>query len=175
MLFMGEEYAENNPFLFFTDYGNPQLKAAVYKGRKKEFASFGWQDIPDPEDDRTFCISRLTPREKWQPAQRALFRFYRHLIGLRKNHPVLQKPDKQNLSITTDPVKKLVNIKRWRNNIRLTALCNLGTSAVKIEPPPGLVLVDSEKPEYGGSADEPINTLTPGRFIIIEQSLERKP
>jgi len=61
MLFMGEEYAEENPFLFFTDYQDPALKKAVAEGRREEFASFGWQDIPNPQDESTFFRSKLTP------------------------------------------------------------------------------------------------------------------
>ncbi len=40
MLFMGEEYAEPNPFLYFVSHTDPDLVEAVRKGRKAEFAAF---------------------------------------------------------------------------------------------------------------------------------------
>ena len=40
LLFMGEEYGERAPFLFFTDFEAPTLRAAVTQGRREEFAAF---------------------------------------------------------------------------------------------------------------------------------------
>lgn len=58
LLFMGEEYAEPNPFLFFISHGDPALVEAVRLGRKCEFAHFQWEGEPaDPQDEHTFRIS----------------------------------------------------------------------------------------------------------------------
>ncbi|HMF92274.1 MAG TPA: malto-oligosyltrehalose trehalohydrolase, partial [Candidatus Angelobacter sp.] len=56
LLFMGEEFDETHPFLFFTDYGDPALKKAVREGRRYEFKAFGARDAaaPDPQDPATF-------------------------------------------------------------------------------------------------------------------------
>jgi maltooligosyltrehalose trehalohydrolase len=35
LLFMGEEYGERAPFLFFTDFGDPALRQAVSLGRRE--------------------------------------------------------------------------------------------------------------------------------------------
>src|SRR5690349_24556369 len=40
MFFMGEEWSEPNPFLYFVSHTDPQLAEAVRKGRKKEFSAF---------------------------------------------------------------------------------------------------------------------------------------
>src|SRR5690606_10973331 len=40
LLFMGEEYGEENPFQFFCSFENPDLIEAVREGRKNEFKSF---------------------------------------------------------------------------------------------------------------------------------------
>ena len=49
MLFMGEEWAETNPFLFFISHTDKELASVVNKGRKEEFAYFNWQgEPPDP-------------------------------------------------------------------------------------------------------------------------------
>ena len=39
MLFMGEEFATTQPFLFFCDFG-PELANAVTEGRRREFSRF---------------------------------------------------------------------------------------------------------------------------------------
>ncbi|WP_296664352.1 malto-oligosyltrehalose trehalohydrolase [Demequina sp.] len=65
MLFMGEEYGETRPFMFFTDHDEP-LGTAVSEGRMSEFAGHGWEelyggqvDVPDPQDRQTFLRSKL--------------------------------------------------------------------------------------------------------------------
>ena len=173
MLFMGEEYAEENPFLFFTDYGDPKLKQAVSEGRRKEFAAFGWDDIPDPEAEQTFLASRLTPRQRWKPHQQAVFRYYRDLISLRKTHPALREPDKESLlDIAVQPEEKLVTISRRGGGKVVNAYANLGEEEMAFDPVPGKVLLDSEAARYGGRAGEKAaeqRLLLPGQFLLIEQ------
>ncbi len=173
MLFMGEEYAEENPFLFFTDYIDLKLKEAVSEGRKKEFAGFGWDKIPNPEDDRTFEASRLTPREKWKPHQEQMFRFYRDLIRLRREHPALQRPEKKGLEIEADPQQRLVRIKRRGGGRIVEAYINLGKRNIHLKPLPGRVIFDSETPCYGGrgydGAPGAAGKLWPGQFLLLEQ------
>jgi len=78
LLFMGEEYAEQAPFQFFVDFGDPNLQKAVVEGRKSEFKEFGWNDIPDPQDPETFQRSKLT----WRMDEDMLA-WYRRLLQLR--------------------------------------------------------------------------------------------
>ena len=60
MLFMGEEYGETAPFQYFISHLDPALVEAVRRGRREEFAAFGWQDmVPDPQDEATFRRSQL--------------------------------------------------------------------------------------------------------------------
>jgi maltooligosyltrehalose trehalohydrolase len=90
LLFMGEEYGEDRPFLYFTDHGDPALQQAVREGRRAEFAAFAWQgDVPDPQDPLTFERSRLDPGPKGDPWQAALFAWYQTLIRFRKSYPSL--------------------------------------------------------------------------------------
>jgi len=67
MLFMGEEYGETRPFMFFTDHAEP-LGSAVSQGRMSEFGGHGWDElygrhveVPDPQDKQTFLRSKLGP------------------------------------------------------------------------------------------------------------------
>ena len=49
-LFMGEEYGEETPFLYFISHSNPALSRAVRAGRQVELAEFGWRGRPpDPQ------------------------------------------------------------------------------------------------------------------------------
>src|SRR5207249_8191552 len=43
LLFMGEEYGETAPFLYFTSHGDPELVEAVRRGRKSLFDLFAWR------------------------------------------------------------------------------------------------------------------------------------
>src|SRR5690606_25263812 len=62
LLFMGQEYGETAPFLYFTSHTDPALAEAVRHGRRSEFAFFFGGDldrVPDPQDEQTFVSSRL--------------------------------------------------------------------------------------------------------------------
>jgi maltooligosyltrehalose trehalohydrolase len=61
MLFQGEEWAASTPFLYFTDHQDPKLGEAVKRGRREEFAAFGWQPdkIPDPQKKKPFSAPSL--------------------------------------------------------------------------------------------------------------------
>lgn len=168
LMFMGEEYGERNPFLFFTDFHDPALKEAVSRGRKEEFQRFNWGEIPDPEDDQTFYRSRLTPREDWTQENTWLFNFYRDLIDLRKTHPVLQALEKHCLEIKVDPGTLLVEIKRWRGKRRLTGFFNLGQEDRELPPHGGSHLLNSQWEAYGGKVKGESPMLQRGSMILVE-------
>jgi maltooligosyltrehalose trehalohydrolase len=86
LLFMGEEYDEVHPFLFFTDYGDPALRKAVSQGRRNEFEDFGHavESVPDPQDPATFERSKLN----WRLAKAGnqMLEWYKSLLKLRKKY-----------------------------------------------------------------------------------------
>jgi maltooligosyltrehalose trehalohydrolase len=84
LLFMGQEFDEQAPFQFFTDYEDPTLQKAVSEGRRKEFADLDWTEVPDPEDDETFERSRLN--WEWTDHQKEMLNWYRELLQLRRTH-----------------------------------------------------------------------------------------
>jgi maltooligosyltrehalose trehalohydrolase len=84
LLFMGEEYGETAPFLYFTSHGDKDLIEAVRRGRREEFAAFGWKhETPDPQDPATFEASALRHELQEQEPHRTLRTFYKKLIELR--------------------------------------------------------------------------------------------
>ncbi|MGH2378114.1 MAG: malto-oligosyltrehalose trehalohydrolase [Candidatus Limnocylindria bacterium] len=85
LLFMGEEYAETAPFLYFTDHSDPALARAVSEGRRAEFAAFAWEaPPPDPQDPETFRASVLDHEAARGGAHAATSAFYRECLRLRK-------------------------------------------------------------------------------------------
>ena len=94
LLFMGEEFGADTPFLFFCDF-EKDLAKAVTEGRRNEFARFArFNDpaqrkrIPDPNAATTFEASRLDWNEMERSRHREWLRFYRHLLTLRCRHIV---------------------------------------------------------------------------------------
>ena len=87
MLFMGEEWGATTPWQYFTDHEDAALADAVRKGRRAEFAAFGWDDVPDPQDPATFERSKLD----WSEAEGSeLLDWHRALIALRRAEPGLR-------------------------------------------------------------------------------------
>jgi maltooligosyltrehalose trehalohydrolase len=80
LLFQGEEYGEQAPFLFFTDHVDPLIADATREGRRREFQHFaGFQgEVPDPQAEESFTRSKLTHREP-EPLYRELLRRRREL------------------------------------------------------------------------------------------------
>ncbi|MGM1056913.1 MAG: malto-oligosyltrehalose trehalohydrolase [Bacteroidota bacterium] len=87
MLFMGEEFAEKNPFHYFISHGDADLVKAVQQGRKREFEYFNSEtkgDFSDPQGTETFNDSKLNWNFKEEPAKKYLFEYYKYLIHLKK-------------------------------------------------------------------------------------------
>ncbi len=98
MLFMGEEYGEKAPFLYFTSHGDKKLIEAVREGRKKEFADFISGDgPPDPQSANTFEKSVLKWDFSSDDRKRKLLEFYKKLISLKKTHPALRTGSRENV------------------------------------------------------------------------------
>ncbi|HEY5600098.1 MAG TPA: hypothetical protein VIK48_05350, partial [Candidatus Manganitrophaceae bacterium] len=91
LLFMGEEYGDPAPFLFFTDYQDPGLAEGVRRGRREEASAFGWEGaLPDPQAEETFLKSKIDLALRYQEQNAALFSFYRKLLSLRKSEAALR-------------------------------------------------------------------------------------
>ena len=91
MLFMGEEYGETAPFLYFTDHGDPALAEAVRAGRKREFEEIEHHgEPPDAQAVATFERSRLRWENRSREPGASLLRLYTDLAALRREEPALR-------------------------------------------------------------------------------------
>ena len=82
LLFMGEEFAETRPFLFFTDF-HGDLARAVREGRAREFSDHD-ETVPDPNSPETFSRSKLDWNKLNQPAGKDWLHFTQQLLQLRQ-------------------------------------------------------------------------------------------
>ncbi len=90
LLFMGEEYGETTPFLFFTDF-HGDLAKAVREGRAKEFeghAGHEGESVPDPNAEESFTGSKLDWKKLESEEGRKWLAFTRELLKLRQKHIV---------------------------------------------------------------------------------------
>ncbi len=124
MLFMGEEYAASTPFLYFADHDDPDMAKLVAEGRKKEFASFGFEgdDIPNPEDLSTFTSSKLNWEESGQGEHADMLEWVKTLIHIRRNSQCLNDGDRGHLKVTFSEEHRWLRIDRRRTSI----FANLG-------------------------------------------------
>jgi maltooligosyltrehalose trehalohydrolase len=91
LLFMGEEYGETAPFLYFIEHGDPALIEAVRAGRKREFEALGsLASQIDPQAEETFVRSRLDWSKRDSDAGLRLLTLYRDLLALRREEPALK-------------------------------------------------------------------------------------
>ncbi|KAF0126715.1 MAG: maltooligosyl trehalose hydrolase [Elusimicrobia bacterium] len=136
MLFMGEEYAEKNPFQYFVSHGDPDLVRAVREGRKREFAAFGWKkEPPDPQGEAAFAASRLDWDSVSRGAHAAMLDFYRRLISLRRSEPSFGCVPRRDVSVKVSG--KTIALFRRRGNSASAVVFNFGRSAVRPALPPG--------------------------------------
>jgi maltooligosyltrehalose trehalohydrolase len=91
LLFMGEEYGETTPFLYFTDHGDPPLIESVRAGRQRELEELGqFEEQSDPQAEDTFVRSGLDWEKREGDAGCHLIALYRDLLALRRDEPGLK-------------------------------------------------------------------------------------
>ncbi|MEO8880885.1 MAG: malto-oligosyltrehalose trehalohydrolase [Gemmatimonadaceae bacterium] len=133
LLFMGEEYAEPSPFLYFVSHGDRELAEAVRKGRLEEFESFGWAgDVPDPQAMTTFAISKLHFELGRSGAHAELRAMYRELLTIRREEPPL-RPGSAQITVRSDAKARWIAMRLDAPGARsLLALFNLAGEAREI-------------------------------------------
>ena len=124
MLFMGEEYAEDNPFLYFISHGDKHLVEQVRKGRKREFRDFIKDaNHPDPFAESTFDQSKL----KWDFDQHdhksKMLAFYQKCLRLRKTEKLMQ-PGNRDHFLAWESDKETIILTRKEDKDLLVVVMN---------------------------------------------------
>ena len=138
LLFMGEEFGAETPFLFFCDF-EKDLAQTVTTGRRSEFASFARfsdsserERIPDPNAVESFVASQLDWSEIVRRNHQEWLSFYKRLLKLRRLHVIPRLSD----ACAVDAKYSLSNDQgltvRWRfsDNSELILLANLGAISI---------------------------------------------
>lgn len=163
LLFMGQEWAADSPFLFFTDH-HAELGRQVTEGRRAEFAyfsAFAGSDVPDPQALDTFLRSKLRWEERDNPANAGVLWLHRDLLRLRRDHPALRERSRESFAVAAlgeyalalrresgAPADALLLIVNLRGALWIDLRARPET-----RPPAGrrwAALLDSEDPGYGG-------------------------
>ena len=172
LLFMGEEYGEDAPFLYFVSHSDRALIEAVRQGRKKEFGEFKWQgEPPDPQSTETFLRSKINWNKRTGGNHKVLREFYKHLITVRKTTAALSNLDKKNLVVNGIEREKTVFVRRWNDSSHIFIVFNFNRSDVKIIPsiPEGRwdKVLDSSEKIWNGSGSLLACALIPGNEITV--------
>jgi maltooligosyltrehalose trehalohydrolase len=110
LLFMGEEYGERNPFLYFVSHHGAELTEAVRHGRRAEFASFEWPgEVPDPAAEESFLRSKVDRGRAAQAGHREVLALYRDLIAVRRAEPLL-RPGTTQPAVSHDEVEGWISL-----------------------------------------------------------------
>jgi maltooligosyltrehalose trehalohydrolase len=114
MLFMGEEFSEQNPFQYFVSHTDDELIAAVRKGRKDEFAAFHAQgEAPDPQSEETFKRSKINWPSLNEELHKTMLHYYKTLIALRIELPALHTLNRKQLTVEFDENQQTMRLHRW--------------------------------------------------------------
>ncbi len=176
MLFMGEEYGETNPFLYFVSHTDAELNKMVREGRKAEFAAFHSEgEAPDPDALDTFMQSKLQWDLLQKPQHQTMFKYYKALIQLRKNNPALSNGDRSRLTALSYPDKNTLVLKRWEPRQQIVCILNFSKEKQAIPAEDSIhnweLLLSSADEEWGGPCGENSACQEVNKLIIQPESI----
>ncbi|MEZ2335306.1 malto-oligosyltrehalose trehalohydrolase [Mucilaginibacter sp. RCC_168] len=179
MLFMGEEYSEPNPFLYFVSHTDPELIKLVRQGRKQEFAAFHTKgEAPDPQAEKTFRDSKLSWHVLSQPLHQCMLNYYKALITLRKSHPALRTTNRDRCRAEADQESRVLSVSRSQAGSSVLCLLNFSEEAQEAPLPQyrnSQIIFNSADRQWNGpigrdiKIDRPIIKLPPASILIFEQ------
>lgn len=160
LLFMGEEYGEPAPFLFFTSFEDPALGEAVTGGRREEFAGHRWEgEAPDPQAVETFERSKLDLSLRREGHHGVLLGFYTALLRLRRTIPALRRLDKDRMDVTGYERERVLVWRRWYDESEVAAAFNFSdepqTLALPLPAGEWHVLLHSEDARWQPAGEAP--------------------
>jgi maltooligosyltrehalose trehalohydrolase len=129
LLFMGEEYGEEAPFLFFTDFCDETLGKRVRAGRKRELKKNGWKGKPlDPQNPATFACSKINWEQRDSGKGRKMLEYYQNLIRLRKIFTDSDPNKRLRIKFYCSKDESLLVIQKKTSNSSLVSVANFSKS-----------------------------------------------
>jgi len=163
LIFQGEEFAASTPFQYFADHDEPELAKAVFEGRKREFAAFGWDPaaIPEPGSIETFARSKLRWSETREAGHSEMFEWYRALIHLRRNSRALNQGGLARIRVLFDEQRRWLLMDRGP----VKTMLNLGDTLAEFDVENGFRLVLASRDDV--TVRQKKILLPPGTLAIL--------
>lgn len=185
MLFQGQEWGSDRPFLYFSDH-HEELAALVSEGRLQELSGFRSTIHPairevlaDPSGESTFLESKLVEPEDYRTVPD--FLLIQDLLKLRREDPIFRAQDASKVhGAVIGPKALALRYFGDSGDCRLVVV-NLGRDLYPtpnteplLAPPAGMdwsVIWFSEHPRYDGAGIPPVSPgvpwRAPGRSALI--------
>ncbi|WP_432714196.1 malto-oligosyltrehalose trehalohydrolase [Pedobacter sp.] len=170
LLFMGEEYGETNPFLYFVSHTDPALIELVRKGRREEFAAMhSEEEAPDPQAEATFQKSKLNWHLRSEEPHHNLLQFYKQLLALRKSHPVLRDNDRAACKVHVFEAANCLLLERGSRGDQNLVLCflNFSSQQQSVKVPAGIQLQQKIVDSAAATTTLPLVGLQPQSFTAF--------
>ena len=176
LLFMGQEYGDTAPFLYFTDHGDPALAAAVREGRRKEYEAFSaGVEFLDPHDPSAFEKSKLDWKLRAIPPHGGLLEWYRDWLRIRKANAALANGRKSMVRANCDRENRWLVVERGDlSGSRALLVCNFAQDQREIPIPfrdaHWSLCLWSGAPAYGPASETPAPRTSSGRLAAVESA-----
>lgn len=131
MLYMGEEFASDSPFLFFVDFEDENLRRAVEKGRREEHPQHDWSKVESPTSPAAFTKSKIGPASAGDPETR---QWYRDLIRIRKQWRASRLLCTENLTASWDAATHTASLEYQSESRRGFVLVRLHPAGQIVQP-----------------------------------------
>ncbi len=153
MLFMGEEWAASTPWQYFTDHGEDALAESIRQGRRREFATHGWdaEQIPDPQDPATREASVLDWDEPHRGDHARLLAWHHTLLALRREQPALTDDDLAGVEVHFDDAEDASWVVVSRRDLRVVVSLSAQPQEVPLDRPVTGVLASWDDVEAADS------------------------
>ncbi len=137
LLFMGEEWASKNQFMFFCNF-KEDLSDSVREGRRREFSRFpefadpaNREKIPDPTAEETYTRSKLD----WGCRDKEVLDFYSQMLKIRHNFIMPLIPRIQHSKSSYEVISEGCFKVKWHTDDEKTleVTANLSDKSVKYD------------------------------------------
>jgi maltooligosyltrehalose trehalohydrolase len=180
LLFMGEEYGDEAPFLYFISHTDPNLVKAVQEGRSQEFKEFFVNHpLPDPfSPEKSFNASKLNHTLKTREPHKTLYAWHQQLMRLRKQSRAIRDSEAGATSTHSDEAAKFlaVHFRAEAEEMLLAFSFNSSPSSPTLNLPRGswTKILDSADKQWGGpgaSIPDRLESLKPATFSMPAYSV----